>query len=130
MATTNYCVIPYLRGKTSTQKAWKSERGGYYAVDYCIPVHFNKTEGLSEGAICSRGKNGMLAPWWMCKGKGFEQHSLEDWEKIYDMDGGWVDDDPEEYSILANAQDYASRCEYYAMLRARKAAKKARRLNA
>lgn len=64
----------------------------------------------------------MLAPWWMCKGMGYEQHSIENWEKIYEMDGGWENDDPEEYSIRANQIDYA----YYAELRARKAWKKAK----
>lgn len=129
MATSNYCLIPYLRGKTSTQKAWKCQIGGYFAVSQCIPVHFNNPDKLPEGAICSGKSNAMLAPWWMCKDRGFEQHSMEDWEKIYGMDGGWENDDPEEFSIRANAYDYQERCEYYARLRARKAAKK-RRLNA
>ena len=28
-------------------------------------------------------------------------NSNEDWEKIYEMDSGWENDDPDEYSIKA-----------------------------
>ena len=47
-------------------------------------------------------------------------------KKIYEMDGGWENDDPEEYSIRANKVDYEERCAYYDKLRARKAWKKAK----
>lgn len=124
MATTEYCAIPYLRGKTKSQKAWKNQDGKYFAVAYCMPVHLGKPEGLPEKYLASHN-NIMLAPWWMCKDMGYEQHSIEDWEKIYEMDGGWENDDPEEYSIQANQVDYEERCAYYAELRARKAWKKA-----
>lgn len=123
MATSEYCAIPYLRGKTKSQKAWRSQDGKYFAVAYCIPVHLGKPEGLPEKYLVSYN-NIMLAPWWMCKSMGYEQHSIEDWEKIYEMDGGWENDDPEEYSIRANKVDYEERCAYYAELRARKAWKK------
>ena len=121
-----YCVIPYLKGKTKSLKAWKSSSGGYFAVSQCIPVHFTNPEGLRAGSCVVGTTNAMLAPWWMCKDRGFEQHTLEDWEKIYGMDGGWENDDPDEYSIRANQVDYEERCAYYARLRARKAWKKAR----
>lgn len=124
MATTEYCAIPYLRGKTKSQKAWTNQNGKYFAVSYCMPVHLGKPEGLPEKYLASHN-NIMLAPWWMCKDMGYEQHSIEDWEKIYEMDGGWENDDPEEYSIRANQVDYEERCAYYAELRARKAWKKA-----
>lgn len=124
MATIEYCAIPYLRGKTQTQKAWKNQDGKYFAVAYCMPVHLGKPEGLPEKYLASYN-NIMLAPWWMCKDMGYEQHSIEDWEKIYEMDGGWENDDPEEYSIRANQVDYEEGCAYYAELRARKAWKKA-----
>lgn len=124
MATTEYCAIPYLRGKTKLQKAWTNQNGKYFAVSYCMPVHLGKPEGLPEKYLVSHN-NIMLAPWWMCKDMGYEQHSIEDWEKIYEMDGGWENDDPEEYSIRANQVDYEERCAYYAELRARKAWKKA-----
>ena len=52
-------------------------------------------------------------------------NSNEDWEKIYEMDGGWENDDPDEYSIKANQIDYSEACAYYDKLRARKAWKKA-----
>ncbi len=124
MATSEYCAIPYLRGKTKSQKAWKNQDGKYFAVSYCMPVHLGKPEGLPEKYLASHN-NIMLAPWWMCKDMGYEQHSIENWEKIYEMDGGWENDDPEEYSIRANQVDYEERCAYYAELRARKAWKKA-----
>lgn len=124
MATSEYCAIPYLRGKTKSQKAWKNQDGKYFAVAYCMPVHLGKPEGLPEKYLASHN-NIMLAPWWMCKDMGYEQHSIENWEKIYEMDGGWENDDPEEYSIRANQVDYEEKCAYYAELRARKAWKKA-----
>lgn len=124
MATKEYCAIPYLRGKTQTQKAWKNQDGKFFAVAYCMPVHLGKIEGLPEKYIASYN-NIMLAPWWMCKDMGYEQHSLEDWEKIYEMDGGWENDDPDEFSIRANKVDYEERCAMYAEMRARKAWKKA-----
>lgn len=124
MATVEYCAIPYLRGKTKSQKAWRNQDGKYFAVAYCMPVHLGKLEGLLGKYLVSHN-NIMLAPWWMCKDMGYEQHSIEDWEKIYEMDGGWENDDPEEYSIRANQVDYEERCAYYAELRARKAWKKA-----
>lgn len=34
-------------------------------------------------------------------------NSNEDWEKIYEMDGCWENDDPDEYSIKANQIDYS-----------------------
>ncbi len=126
MATKEYCVILYLRGKTKSLKAWKNQTGGFFAVSQCIPVHFSRPEGLRAGSCIPATTNAMLAPWWMCKDMGFEQHSIEDWEKIYGMDGGWENDDPDEYSIRANEFDYKEACSYYAALRARKAAKKAR----
>ena len=124
MATSEYCAIPYLRGKTKSQKAWRNQDGKYFAVAYCMPVHLGKPEGLPKKYLISHN-NIMLAPWWMCKSMGYEQHSIEDWEKIYEMDGGWENDDPEEYSNKANQVDYEERCAYYAELRARKAWKKA-----
>lgn len=124
MATVEYCAIPYLRGKTKSQKAWRNQGGKYFAVAYCMPVHLGKPEGLLGKYLVSHN-NIMLAPWWMCKGMGYEQHSIEDWEKIYEMDGGWENDDPEEYSIKANQIDYSEACAYYDKLRARKAWKKA-----
>ena len=124
MATVEYCAIPYLRGKTKSQKAWRNQDGKYFAVAYCIPVHLGKPEGLPGKYIASHN-NIMLAPWWMCKDMGYEQHSIEDWEKIYEMDGGWENDDPDEYSIKANQIDYSEACAYYDKLRARKAWKKA-----
>ena len=123
MATSEYCAIPYLRGKTESQKAWRNQDGKYFAVTYCMPVHLGKPEGLPGKYLVSHN-NIMLAPWWMCKDMGYEQHSIEDWEKIYEMDGGWENDDPDEYSIRANKVDYEERCAYYAELRARKAWKK------
>ena len=51
MATTEYCAIPYLRGKTQTQKAWKNQDGKYFAVAYCMPVHLGKPEGLPAAGI-------------------------------------------------------------------------------
>ena len=89
-----------------------------------MPVHLGKPEGLPGKYLISHN-NIMLAPWWMCKGMGYEQHSIEDWEKIYEMDGGWENDDPAEYSIKANQIDYSEACAYYDKLRARKAWKKA-----
>lgn len=124
MATVEYCAIPYLRGKTKSQKAWRNQDGKYFAVAYCMPVHLGKPEGLLGKYLVSH-TNIMLAPWWMCKGMGYEQHSIEDWEKIYEMDGGWENDDPDEYSIKANQIDYSEACAYYDKLRARKAWKKA-----
>ena len=124
MATVEYCAIPYLRGKTKSQKAWRNQDGKYFAVAYCMPVHLGKPEGLLVKYLISHN-NIMLAPWWMCKGMGYEQHSIEDWEKIYEMDGGWENDDPDEYSIKANQIDYSEACAYYDKLRARKAWKKA-----
>ena len=123
MATVEYCAIPYLRGKTKSQKAWRNQDGKYFAVAYCMPVHFGKPEGLLGKYFVSHN-NIMLAPWWMCKGMGYEQHSIEDWEKIYEMDGGWENDDPDGYSIRANQIDYSEACTYYDKLRARKAWKK------
>ena len=124
MATSEYCAIPYLRGKTKSQTAWRNQDGKYFAVAYCMPVHLGKPEDL-PGEYFVSYNNIMLAPWWMCKDMSYEQHSIENWEKIYEMDGGWENDDPEEYSIRANQVDYEERCAYYAELRARKAWKKA-----
>lgn len=124
MATSEYCAIPYLRGKTKSQKAWRNQDGKYFAVAYCMPVHLGKPEDLPGKYLVSHN-NIMLAPWWMCKGMRYEQHSIEDWEKIYEMDGGWENDDPDEYSIKANQIDYSEACAYYDKLRARKAWKKA-----
>ena len=124
MATSEYCAIPYLRGKTKSQKAWRNQDGKYFAVAYCMPVHLGKPEDLPGKYLVSHN-NIMLAPWWMCKGMSYEQHSIEDWEKIYEMDGGWENDDPDEYSIKANQIDYSEACAYYDKLRARKAWKKA-----
>ena len=124
MATKEFCAIPYLRGKTQTQKAWKNQDGKFFAVAYCMPVHLEKPEGLSEKYFTSYS-NIMLAPWWMCKDMGYEQHSLEEWEEIYGMDGGWENDDPDEFSTRANKVDYEERCAMYAEMRARKAWKKA-----
>ena len=117
MATSEYCAIPYLRGKTQTQTAWRNQDGKYFAVNYCMPVHLGKPGDLPEKYLVSHN-NIMLAPWWMCKGMGYEQHSIENWEKIYEMDGGWENDDLEEYSIRANQVDYEEKCAYYDKLRA------------
>lgn len=124
MATSEYCAIPYLRGKTKSQKAWRNQDGKYFAVAYCMPVHLGKPEDLPGKYLVSHN-NIMLAPWWMCKGMSYEQHSIEDWEKIYEMDGGWENDDPDEYSTKANQIDYSEECVYYDKLCARKAWKKA-----
>ena len=124
MATSEYCAIPYLRGKTKSQTAWRNQDGKYFAVNYCMPVHLGKPGDLPEKYLVSHN-NIMLAPWWMCKDMGYEQHSIENWEKIYEMDGGWENDDPEEYSIRVNQVDYEEKCAYYDKLRARKAWKKA-----
>lgn len=124
MATDEYCAIPYLRGKTESQKAWRNQDGKFFVVNYCMPVHLGKPEGLLGKYFVSHN-NIMLAPWWMCKDMGYEQHSIEDWEKIYEMDGGWENDDPDEYSIKANQIDYSEACAYYDKLCARKAWKKA-----
>lgn len=49
---------------------------------------------------------------------------LKTGEKIYEMDGGWENDDPDEYSIKANQTDHPEACAYYDKLRARKLGKK------
>lgn len=120
-----YCVIPRLRGKTKSLKAWKNGDGGIFAVSQCINVHFTKPQLVPESWLASH-TNAVLAPWWMCKDHHYEQHSLEEWENIYGMDGGWEDDDPDEFSIRVNEIEHKRICEYYATLRARKAAKRAR----
>ena len=60
MATSEYCAIPYLRGKTKSQKAWRNQDGKYFAVAYCMPVHLGKPEGLSKKYLVSHN-NVMLA---------------------------------------------------------------------
>lgn len=54
MATVEYCAIPYLRGKTKSQKAWRNQDGKYFAVAYCMPAHLGKPEGLLGKYLVSR----------------------------------------------------------------------------